>query len=154
MGDVIGRVGTTGFSTGYHLHYAISTSSRYWETGFVNPEPKAQPYIYKLNVKPDAPSSVNLNTNSLGKGDTLVASWNKVSTASKYTVNLVCTTDSSKNAKKTVSGTSASFTLNNEGTYYVSVSATNASGTSSAKKSSNATVYKNNGSIDAKVENE
>lgn len=43
-GQVIGKVGSTGNSSGPHLHFLISTSSRWWETGFVNPQNETYTY--------------------------------------------------------------------------------------------------------------
>ena len=92
-------------------------------------------------TKPSAPSSVTFKSTSLGKGDTLVASWGKVSGANKYNVKVFC--NGKQKESKSITGTSYSYKANDEGTYYVTVSASNSAGTSSEKKSGNATVYPN-----------
>lgn len=92
-------------------------------------------------TKPSAPSSVTFKSTSLGKGDTLVASWGKVPGANKYNVKVFC--NGKQKDSKSITGTSYSYKANDEGTYYVTVSASNSAGTSSEKKSGNATVYPN-----------
>ena len=92
-------------------------------------------------TKPSAPSSVSFKSTSLGKGDTLVASWGKVSGATKYNVKVFY--NGKQKESKSITGTSYSYKANDEGTYYVTVSASNSAGTSSEKKSGNATVYPN-----------
>ena len=43
-GQYLGRVGCTGNATGPHLHFVISTSSRWWDTGIVNPQNEVYNY--------------------------------------------------------------------------------------------------------------
>lgn len=92
-------------------------------------------------TKPSAPTSVTFKSTSLGKGDTLVASWGKVSGANKYNVKVFC--NGKQKESKSITGTSYSYKANDEGPYYVTVSASNSAGTSAEKKSENATVYPN-----------
>lgn len=42
-GKMIGRVGTTGYSSGNHLHFGISYTANYWDAG---PDPSTLSYIY------------------------------------------------------------------------------------------------------------
>lgn len=91
--------------------------------------------------KPTSPSSVTVSSENFGIGDTVKASWNSVSGADGYDVQLVCTTNSSYNQSVSVKGTSTTFILRNSGSYNISVSANNSSGKSLAKSSSTFTVH-------------
>ena len=93
--------------------------------------------------KPNAPGSITLKSTTLGKGDSIVASWSSVNGANSYTAKLICNSNSAYNQQKDISGTSVSFALNNEGSYYVSVCAKNSAGSSGYTNSGSATVYPN-----------
>lgn len=60
QGDVIGRVGSAGWSTGYHLHFSISSSGDYWMNQ-INNNRDAINYIYSI-----APPPPNYVINTVG----------------------------------------------------------------------------------------
>ncbi len=92
---------------------------------------------------PATPSNVRFNKSDIGRGDVLTANWNASSGASRYNVTLTCVSNSAYNQSTSTGGTSASFTINNPGTYRVSVSASNSVGTSGTATTSNCTVHEN-----------
>ena len=49
-GDIIGKVGTTGNSSGPHLHFSIALTSAWWENGV---DPQKENYIYAEVNEPD-----------------------------------------------------------------------------------------------------
>ena len=104
---------------------------------------KSDNNVTTLNVitKPSAPGSVNLSASHTAVGNTITASWSKVSNASGYNVDLICNSNSSYNRSTKVTGTSASFNLTGAGDYTVKVSAYNSAGTSSAKSSGTVTAH-------------
>lgn len=90
---------------------------------------------------PSAPSNVNLSASHTAVGNTVTASWNKVSNASGYNAELICHSNSAYNRSVKVTGTNASFNLPVEGNYTVKVSAYNSAGTSSATTSGTVTAH-------------
>lgn len=144
--------GNVGGYAGYPSRTVYISWDRYYiEGNRVKYKAYGQWYYYEINndfhfskpviPTPGAPSNVSLKNSDLGKGDVLTVNWGAGSNASSYAVNLTCTTNSAYNQSKEVGGTSASFTLNNTGTYKVSVVSKNSSGSSSASSSGNCTVH-------------
>ena len=104
-------------------------------------------HVYKSTATvvtvPGAPAGVTVSTSDIGIGDAFSVSWNAPAGASQYQVQLICSSDSTKNQTKTVGGTSASFAVSAPGTYQVSVRASNSAGTGAAAVSKNVTVHPN-----------
>lgn len=98
-------------------------------------------YKKSTPTPPSAPSSVNVSTSHTAVGNTITASWSKVSNASGYNAELICNSNSAHNRSVKVTGTSASFNLPVEGNYTVRVSAYNSAGTSSATSSGTVTAH-------------
>lgn len=99
--------------------------------------------LYDENIIPNTPANVKITKTDIGIGDSITANWSASLGASKYKVQLTCTTNSAYSQSTTVGGTSASFSIKNEGTYKVSVSATNAAGTSGSSSSGNCVAHSN-----------
>ena len=110
-------------------------SNGYW--GVVRPP-------YAGIEPPSTPASASFTPANVGIGATVSASWASSANATKYVVSLVCTTNSAYNqAAREVTGTSASFTLSNAGTYKVSVRARNSAGDSGTRDSGTVVVHPN-----------
>lgn len=92
-------------------------------------------------TKPSTPTNVNLSASHTAVGNTITATWNKVSNASGYNVDFICQSNSGHNRSIKVTETSASFNLPVEGNYNVRVSAYNSAGTSSAASSGTVTAH-------------
>lgn len=104
---------------------------------------KSDNNVRTLNVitPPSTPTNVNLSSSHTAVGNTITASWNKVSNASGYNVDFICHSNAGHNRSVKVTGTSASFNLPVEGNYNVRVSAYNSTGTSSAASSGTVTAH-------------
>lgn len=104
-------------------------------------------HVYKCQeatvVKPSAPSGIRLNSSDVGIGDAITAAWDASAGAAQYTVRLTCTTNSAASQSLTVGGTSASFSIHEPGTYQISVTASNAAGSSAATSSGRFTAHPN-----------
>ncbi len=94
-------------------------------------------------VTPATPKNISINKTEMGIGDAITATWSGSSGATKYNVNLVCTSNSVYNQSQSVGGTAASFSIKNPGTYKVTVSASNSAGTSGSNSSGNCVVHDN-----------
>ncbi|MDR2156357.1 MAG: chitobiase/beta-hexosaminidase C-terminal domain-containing protein, partial [Clostridiales Family XIII bacterium] len=101
-------------------------------------------YFYKNQVPPPAPASASLSPANAAVGAVVTANWSAVGGATDYNVSLICTTNSGYNQSRNgTTGTSATFTLNNPGTYKVSVTAKNSAGASPARESGAIAVHPN-----------
>ena len=93
-GQTIGRVGTTGSSTGYHLHFAISNTANYWEAG---PNPANESYTDQV-ITLRVVETVNCNF--------------KVVIPANYKLNLYYKeTDASPTTDRWINGQASAYTL-------------------------------------------
>ena len=84
QGQTLGAVGTTGNSTGYHLHFAISIGN-YWNASGINPE--YENYTYgepTINTSWDLNCSAADTTNAIINGRISVSQRVQFTTAGAY----------------------------------------------------------------------
>ncbi len=81
QGQEVGKMGSTGNSTGTHLHFAIATSM-YGAGGRINNNPNAINYIYSISPALPGPTNVTVR----GAGNKLSVNWSAVSGANSYDV--------------------------------------------------------------------
>lgn len=87
-GQYLARTGTTGNSTGSHLHFGITNNYNYWEPSGINPANERYNYS-KPNPTPPKPSAPSIKSNSgndIAKGDIAKITWGAVNNATSYKV--------------------------------------------------------------------
>lgn len=135
MGQKIGAVGTTGNSSGNHLHFGISIG-KYWYNSGINPEPGSQSYVYSLHThsysssvtKQPTCTSTGVRTFTCSCGSSYTESI--PATGHKYTTTVIAPTTTEKGYtlhKCSVCGDSYKDnyinppTLGSDGWYYCNV---------------------------------
>lgn len=84
QGSVIGKVGSAGWSTGYHLHFTICSSGDYWKNQ-MNNNPGTINYIYGMDTEPPVISNIIISdVNSEGYTVTCTVSDNVGVTSVKF----------------------------------------------------------------------
>ena len=119
-GKVIGAVGTTGYSSGYHLHYQISWAM--WS----NPiNPMGESYIYSTIQKPSAPN-VRISKDVLKTGEKATLSWDACNGATYYWVSCWSTTEQC--ISEAATGFSKEVSFSKPGRYSITVVSGNSEG--------------------------
>lgn len=143
-GEAIRYKGNYGYS--HQVGWEDENGKIHYETHSVENGKVTRKYLrpnYPEVVKtaPNAPAEVNLSVNEFATGGSVTASWDNVTNSKSYDVSLICETNEEYNETKNVTAASATFVINNSGTYTVSVSAKNSVGSSEAAMSENIVVH-------------